>query len=239
MLRVKRSAAHDEVDPVLEGVDDGKRTAAQVVIGRQEPGRRASVDDLFVHLGVALGHQREKGRLRLRGNAVVLVDDLDAQADPVAPGDRDVAGRSSCQQVMRKRMPEQVLNRELRVSVLHGPADFLERVPGKQAHQGRHRRLAAARRAEEDHSPRRHQVQQRQQHERRVARLVVQLDLQLIALEASRCAGLQLREGSEEGIGANPVIGLAKLRRQSIVRRRSELEGPIIRRALPGRRARN
>ena len=99
MLRVERSAADDEVDAVLEGVDDGERAAAQIVVGRQEPRRRARIDHLLVHLGVALGHQREQGRLRLRGNAVVLVDDLDAQTDPIAPGDANVAGRTSFEQV--------------------------------------------------------------------------------------------------------------------------------------------
>ena len=68
---------------------------AEVVVGRQVPGRRPGVDHLLVHLRVALGHQREQGRLRLGRDAVVLVDDLDAEADPVAPGDADVAVRAA------------------------------------------------------------------------------------------------------------------------------------------------
>jgi hypothetical protein len=200
-----------------------------VIVGGQEPGRYASVNDLFIHLGVAFGHQREQRRLRLGGNAVEFIYDLDAQSDPVAPGDFYVTGGASAHQDVRKRMAEQVLNSELRVSMLDRAANFLERMTGKQAHQGCHRCLASARCAQEDHSPRRHQVQKRQQHERRIARLVVELDPQLIALEALRCAGLDLRERRQKRMRANPVIGLTELGWQSIVSCLSELQLAVIR----------
>jgi hypothetical protein len=69
IVAVEGRAPHHDVDAVLQRVDDGEGTAAEVVVGREVPGAPAALDDLLEHLGVALALSASRPPVRARQGA--------------------------------------------------------------------------------------------------------------------------------------------------------------------------
>src|SRR5262249_7463349 len=119
--------------------------ASHVVVGGEKLGAVRTLDGLAENLSVAVGKQGQEGRLRARRDAVVLVHDLDAHGDPLAPGDLDAFHVLGGQQRLGEGIAEQVGNGHLRLAVLDGSAQVAEVIARKDAHENGAGRLAPAR----------------------------------------------------------------------------------------------
>ena len=168
------------------------------------------MDHLLVHLGVALGHERQQGRLGLGGDAVVLVDDLDSCRDPRAPLHANVRDLLGADQIAGQRTAEQVGQRQLRMAVLDPLPNLVERGACQQGHEGRHRRLAASGSADEDQPTAGDEVEQRQQDEGGVGGGTRQFDPCSVLADHKRRPHQNIVIGGDEGVVGDPVVGAAE-----------------------------
>ena len=106
-------------------------SAAGVVVGGQVPGGFRALEGLVEHLGVVVGHHGQQRGLRAGGNAIVFVDDLDAHAQPFAPGDADLVEALGADQVGGDRSAQQVGDGHLRLSFLDRALHFAQRIAGR------------------------------------------------------------------------------------------------------------
>src|SRR5262249_20650378 len=125
----------DDVNAVAQGLDDLVGTAAGVVVGGEVPGGLGALVNVVKDLRIVVGHNGQQGRLRARGDAVVLVDDLYAHVEPFAPGNRDGVHTAGADQIGRERIAEKVGDGHLRLAVLNGALDLAQGIAGQQTHE--------------------------------------------------------------------------------------------------------
>src|SRR5262249_30091487 len=159
-----------------------------------------------VHLGVALGHEGQEGRLGLGGDAVVLVDDLDGGGDPAPPGDADVAGLFGADQFAGQGAAGGGGEGEVGGAGARGAACVGGPGDGGQGHEVGHGRLAASGGADEDQAARGHEGQERQQDEGGVAGRPRQLDVFAVAADGQGRFEGDIMEGGVDGLGGDPVV---------------------------------
>lgn len=213
--RVEVEGLDHHVDAVAQRLDDLVGAAARVVVGGQVPSRRRALVDLVVDLRVVVRHDGQQGRLRAGGNAVVLVDDLDAHAQPLAPGDLDVLHALGVDHGAGQRVAQQVGDGHLRLPVLDALLDLAQVVAGDDAQQRRDDGLAAPRAADQEAAAPHRQVQERHEHVARVALRGGQRDLHLRVAEAKHLGGLgvvlDVVEGADDRVVDDPEVGLPQL----------------------------
>ncbi|ABF89671.1 hypothetical protein MXAN_0310 [Myxococcus xanthus DK 1622] len=239
--RVEGHRAHHHVDAVLQRLDDLEGAAALVVVGGEEPGRAARVDVLVHHLRVALRHEGQERGLRLGGDAVVLVDDFDALANPLAPAHLHRGQVLRLEHVGGQRRAQQVRDGELRVPALDAAVDLVAAHAGQQGHEDGGRRLPASRSAHQQRAPAGEEGEQGDEDERAVAGVLGEVELVTRRrLEGRGRAELQVVVGTDDGVVGDPPIRLPHLVVEAAAVALGEVDIELlVRRRAPGEQARH
>ena len=163
--RIEGQRRYGDVDTVPQRLDHLVGAASSIVIGGEIPGGITGLVELVVNLDVAIGQDRQKRGLRTGGDAVVLVDDLDAHSQPGAPRHIDVRKRLGPHEITRQWCSEHIRHRQLRVAVLHTATHLLNRVTGEHSHENGGGGLAAPGSSDEQAAAAHCEGEQRHQHE--------------------------------------------------------------------------